>query len=199
MDFYRGDGRGPNNEVLRTKGFTAKPPAVTMTGTQARHHLAGLYSTIVGKYNFGAKKGQDISADTNTIGQGLRKETPGNLIATAMTQAGAYQQTAYFYKITIPDNELTFQKIKQNGELAEIISAQEALTTKAYFLLFNNSSFENADILALCHGVVDSKEATFFTGIPAKYIVGYRSGQNVLKNNVPFVPFAGPHRTAVLS
>jgi hypothetical protein len=178
MVFYRGDDRGPGDMKLRTVGFDAKPPAVTMDGSLARTFLANLFRT-------------QTSVD---IGFGWRAETPGNLVATAMTQEGAFQGKNYFYKIVIPDQELTLQVINMRGVRQVCFPVNLALTKGGYFLLYNNPRYEAASMIAFCHGCVHTKEVTFITKIPSRYIVGYRNGANTTKENVPFAPFVGPHR-----
>jgi hypothetical protein len=178
MDFYRGDDRGPEDMKLRKDGFDAKPPAMTMDGLMARKFLENLFKTRT-------------SVD---IGFLWRSQTPGNLVATAMKQGGAYQGKKYFYKIVIPDHELTLKSINLKGVMQNTFPVNQALTKGGYFLLYNNPKYESASIVALCHGCVDTKEVTFLTKIPSKYIVGYRSGSNTTKEEVPFAPFAGPHR-----
>jgi hypothetical protein len=178
MDFYRGDDRGPQDMKIRQVGFDAKPPAPTMNAAMAREFLKKLFNTRT----------------INDIGFQWRVQTPGYLVATAMKQGGAFQGKNYFYKITIPNVELTLQTLNKQGILEDIFPTNQALTKGGYFLLFNNHKYEAATLIALCHGCVSTKEATFLTVIPSRYIVGYRSGSNTIKENVPFVSFVGPHR-----
>jgi hypothetical protein len=181
MDLYRGDDRGPGDMKLRTIGFNAKPPALPMNAAEARDFLTNIFKT---KTSF-------------DVGVLWRASTPGNLIATAMTQGGAFQGMKHFYKIIIPDNELTLQVIDFKGRLQNTFPVGDALNTRKYFLLFNNRRYQDADMIAFCHGIVDTKEVTFLTTIPARYIYGYRNGMNTNKENVPFAPFIGPHRPRI--
>lgn len=181
MDFYRGDNRGPMDATLITVGFSAKPPEQPMSASAARAFLATSFQT---------KKPLDI-------GMEWRKQTPGFLVATAMTQTGGFQQMKYFYKISIPNGELTAQELEMNGTLGKTFPVNEASTRNKYFLLFNHLTYQNATLIAFCHGIVHSKEATFLTTIPARYIEGYRSGMSTTKEHAPFAPFRGPHRQIV--
>jgi hypothetical protein len=181
MDLYRGDNRGPGDMDLRTIGFKAKPPALPMNGAQARDFLADIFKT---KTSF-------------DIGVLWRASTPGFLIATALTQTGAFQGMKYFYKIIIPDNELTLQAIDIKGRLQHTFPVGDALDARKYFLLFNNRRYQDADMIAFCHGIVSTKEVTFLTTIPARYIYGYRSGMSTHIEKLPFAPFIGPHRPRI--
>jgi len=181
MDFYRGDNRGPDDVNILRHGFTAKPPAVPMNGAESRAFLSLMLAEYKGSAELGFK---------------WRGETPGGLVATAMIQGGGYQGMKYFYKCTIPNDELTLQKLTSKGKLGDPLPVTEALASRSYFLLYNNGSYQTADLIAFCHGQVQSKEATFLTTIPARYIVGYRSGQNTTNETVPFAPFRRPHSAA---
>ena len=174
MDFYRGDDRDPKDAVLVRDGFSAKPPAKTMSGVGARGFLAGLYNQGMRTEDFAFK---------------WRGQTPGFLVSTAMTQDGGFQQKAYFYKISIPNTELTFQVLNNNGSLGQVIPAANALNAGGYLLAFNNGSYLNADVIAVCHMKVNTKEATFLTAIPARYIVGERHGADTTDKSKPFTPF----------
>jgi len=181
MDFYRGDDRGPGDMDLRTIGFAAKKPALPMDGDQAREFLSGIFETYA----------------VNDFAFKWRGQTPGFLISTAMVQGGGFQGKKYFYKLTIPDNELTLQIIDNKGNRLNKFPVKDGPVKRKYFLLFNNGSYEKADLIAFCHGIVDTKEATFLTTIPTRYIVGYRGGFNTIKEKVPFAPFFGPHRPRI--
>lgn len=66
MDFYRGDDRPYGDPTLAADGFTAKPPARTLSGTQARALLA-----------------QELAnKQPGDLGMKWRLQTPGGLIAT---------------------------------------------------------------------------------------------------------------------
>jgi len=61
-------------------------------------------------------------------------------------------------------------------------------TTRKYCIIHNGNTYETATIIALCHPV-HTREATFLTAIPAQYIVGTRTGKDVLNESLPFSPF----------
>jgi hypothetical protein len=171
MDFYRGDDRPPYDAVLSTQGFTAKPPAQTMSGDQARAFLA------------------NASGKPHEIGFRWRVQTPGGLIATSMTQEGAFSQFRHFYKITIPDNEITLRRLTNTKELGANVQPSSALGTSDYFILYNNKNYQAADLIGFCHGKVSTKEVTFLTAIPARYIAGFRQARYTGDSDVPFIPF----------
>lgn len=157
MDFYRGDNRPPTDKTIQLKGFNAKPPAITMSPDQARKWLS-----------------DEIAKKKNLLSLGffLRVQTPGFLISTAMKREGATEQTDYIYHIKI-DNLHCF-KITKSGVGEKIKTANPLVISEQLFLIVNNMDYEKATIIALGHGKVDSKEATFLTAIPKKYIMGYR-------------------------
>ena len=179
MDFFRGDNRGPQDNSILAYGFACKPPSQPMDGPKAYKYLLDELARCKGP---------------NTLGQTWRERTPGNLNASAMTQAGAFQNMKYFYKFTIPDDELTAIEVSDGGKIEGVFSIAEALTRKVYFVLCDNNAVANANLIAFCHGKVNTKEATYLTTIPKKYIVGYRNGHNTTEEHIPFVPFLGPHR-----
>lgn len=188
MLFFRGDNRSPLDSVIQKEGFTAKPPAVTMTAGEARAFLTKVLD----------------KATLNDIGMTWRKQTPGYLVATAMTKAGAFEQMTYLYKIEIPDLVLTARKIGEKGVVGDAFPLSDALTYTKYFILHDGTTYNDATIIAFCHGLVDTKEATFLTAIPRAYIVGYRQTSLTLETDkatgkkrtydVTKVPFA-PMRT----
>ena len=171
MDFYRGDNRPPHDPVLSTRGFTAKPPAQTMSGDEARAFL------------------QNMAGGPAEIGMVWRGQTPGGLIATAMTEEGAYSHLQHFYKITIPDEEITLRLLTRTKALGANVQHSSALKTPAYFVLFNNGNYQAADLIGFCHGLVHTKEVTFLTAIPARYIAGFRQTAHTGRLGMPFVPF----------
>ena len=178
VEFFRGDDRAPSDPVLRSQGFTPKG-IPERDGKAARKFLRDQFS--------------DGSINTpNDLGFRWRIQPPGGLIATSMTQDGAYTQTHYFYKITIPDNELTFRRYLRNGEIGAIVPNDSVLSQWDYLIMHNKESYEQADIIALYHGRTNSKEVTFITSIPANYISGFRNGSNTGRNDVPFAAFHKP-------
>lgn len=181
MDFFRGDNRGPTDDSILAHGFAAKPPELPMDGPAA-WRFAQL--NVLGK-----SEGQ-----LNTAAMTWRERTPGNLVASALTQGGAFQNMKYFYKFSIPDDELSAFEIGDGGALGHGFPIAQAPAKKAYFLICNNSSLPQADLIAFVHGKVNTKEATFFTTVPKKYIVGYRNGKNTINESCPFAPFLAPHR-----
>ncbi|NIJ34623.1 hypothetical protein [Sphingomonas oligoaromativorans] len=171
MDFYRGDDRPPHDPVLSTRGFTAKPPAQTMSGDEARAFL------------------QNMAGGPAEIGMVWRSQTPGGLIATSMIEDGAFTQFRHFYKITIPDEEITLRLLTRRKTLGANVQHSSALSTRDYFVLFNNGNYDAADLIGFCHGQVQSKEVTFLTAIPARYIAGFRQSAYTGRPDVPFIPF----------
>ena len=175
MDFFRGDDRNPADSVIRKQGFTAKPPIPTMNGNQARLYLAQQFM-----------KG-NMRLSCHDVGMTWREQTPGGLVATAQTQEGAFAKS-YFYKISIPDRELMAWELTNKGDRERQIPLSNVGTTRKYCIIHNGNTYETATIIALCHPV-HTREATFLTAIPAQYIVGTRTGKDVLNESLPFSPF----------
>lgn len=158
MDFYRGDGRGPNDEKIKSVGFDGWPTYKALQSPEeARQWLSDQL-----------KKDKNVM----TMAFNLRVQTPGGLIATAMKEAGSYEGKEYIYKITVPDVSLVKLGNKGAGEL---MAAQDPLDVRSYFLILDNPDYTKASLIAIGHGQVDTKEATFLTTIPRKCIVGYRT------------------------
>lgn len=172
MDFFRGDDRGPD-DVSMKEGFTAKPPSRPMTPAQALQYLADKIK---------------INANILTLGMTWRESTPGDLIATAQTQEGGFQGKNYFYKVTIPDNELTLHSLNPKGVFGPPLPIAEGLTTSKFYIVANHQNIQQATIIGFRHGMVHTKEVTFLTTIPRKYIVGYRTGKDTTKEDIPFTP-----------
>lgn len=188
MLFYRGDNRSPLDSVIQKVGFTAKPPAVTMTAAEARAFLTK----------------ELASATLADLGMTWRKQTPGYLVATAMTREGSFEQMTYLYEIEIPDEVLTARSIAEKGVVGAAFPLSEALTYTKYFILHDGTTYADATMIAFCHGPVNTKEATFLTAIPRPYIKGYLQKALTLERDpvtgakrgydVKKVPFA-PMRT----
>ena len=178
MDFFRGDNRAQSDMVLQSKGFTSKG-SPDRDGNAARKFLLDQFSSPA------IKTPHDLAFK-------WRVQTPGGLIATAMVEDGAYTQTHYFYKITIPDNELTFRRYLKGGAIGPEVPLSSVLEQRDYLIMHNGSSYETADIIALYHGKANTKEVTFITPIPPRYISGFRAGAHTGSSHIPFIPFHRP-------
>lgn len=140
----------------------------------------------------------------NDLGMIWRKQTPGFLVATAMTKEGAFEQMTYLYEIEIPDQALTARSIAEKGIVGAAFPLTDALTCSKYFIIHDGTTYTDATMIAFCHGPVQTKEATFLTAIPRAYIKGYRQASLTLPKDpvtglpraydVTAVPFA-PMRT----
>jgi hypothetical protein len=159
MDFYRGDDRSPNDEKIRKVGFDGYPE----------------YKAIESPDKARAWITEQLKKDKNvmTMAFRLRVQTPGGLIATAMKEAGAFEGKRYVYKITIPNVSLV--ELKNSGAGAPINGVEDPLEIRKYFLVLDNPDYNQASLIGIGHGQVDTKEATFLTPIPAKYIVGHKT------------------------
>ncbi len=91
-----------------------------------------------------------------------------------MIPEGAFEAKEYVYKITIPDGDLELRQISNQGigDTIPMNGFDIQKSTKNFLIL--NTPHNATNILALVHGMVSTKEATFYTAIPQKYIVGYR-------------------------
>lgn len=116
---------------------------------------------------------------------------PGRPDCHPLTQDGAYQGAAFLYKISIPNHDVRLQEIGKDGRLGEVLSHEQALTTRKYFVLYDSGSYATATLLAFCHPV-GGREATFLTAIPARYVVGFRSKGNTTKTDYPFATLPKP-------
>lgn len=159
MDFYRGDDRSPwkgEPSNICNVGFTLYPANKARTLEEARNEISCNMKKL-------------LSYMTT-----LRVQTPGGLISTAMIPEGAFEAKEYVYKITIPDGDLELRQISNQGigDTIPMNGFDIQKSTKNFLIL--NTPHNATNILALVHGMVSTKEATFYTAIPQKYIVGYR-------------------------
>jgi hypothetical protein len=159
MDFYRGDDRSPwkgEPTNICNVGFTLYPANKARTLEEAR---------------------DEISRNTKNLLSymtALRVQTPGGLISTAMIPEGAFEAKECVYKIAIPDIDLELRLISNQGTGAAIPMNGFDIRKCTKNLLIRNAPHNATNILALVHGMVSTKEATFYTAIPQNYIVGYR-------------------------
>lgn len=158
MDFYRGDDRPPTDEKISKIGFDGWPT----------------YQAIQSPGDARAWITNQLKTDKNvmTMAFRLRVQTPGGLIATAMKEAGAFEGKSYVYKITLPDVSLV--ELTRQGAGKPVAPVDDPLEVRGYFLILDNADYQKASLIGIGHGQVDTKEATFLTAIPRKYVVGYR-------------------------
>jgi len=173
MDFYRGDNRAPTQGEgnICNVGFTLYPAYQALPIQQARQTISTNWNNLL-TYMFG-----------------LRVTTPGGLISTAMIPEGAFEGKEYVYKITIPDTSLHLVELSKQGLGAAIPMATFNIRTYTKALLImDNANFNLAtNVLAIGHGLVATKEATFYTALPLQYVVGYRK-----KSEDQFQPLPPP-------
>jgi len=175
MIVYRGVKDKPETDYLK-KGFTNYPAYMA----PPQDTLQKWFISEVSKFSTKNFKGATISGKVRDLAFDWRKSTPGGLIATAITEEGAYDTMPYVYKIEIPDDELWAWMLQDNGTPVELYQkvGKDAKfpDCKHYMLIANNKNLGEASILALYHGPVNTKEVTFMTPILRKYIAGWRNG-----------------------
>jgi hypothetical protein len=164
MIFYRGTETPPNKvseNGFKTHGAEAAPKGMLLDWFQAQ--------LLLDKHKHSVKD----------MAFAWRKQTPGGLIATSATEMGAWEQTKYVYRIDYSQLYIfTLQNDGAPGPFGSRESNALALGSK-YALLSDRPTLEalpQATVLALYHGVVDSKEVTFMNPIPPSLITGYRPG-----------------------
>ncbi len=132
-----------------------------------------------------------IVKNVTDLGTDWRKSTPGGLIATAATEAGAFSHTKYVYRVTYPDSGLYYFSLKPDGSVSGPGSQldSKALLSRAppynKYLLISDVTTETdlkddskVHVVALYHGVVTTQEVTFLTPIPRGNLSGWKRKQD---------------------
>ena len=175
MDFYRCDDRQPS-QIRDKSGIEAWQP---MSAAQA-------YSFLMSEAT-GTRKPIDF---TNS----LRVQTCPKAVATSRITDAGFEQRAYFYVITIPDDILQLRRITSTGiEAAPLREADlEDLNQFSGFVVFDAPTIAEAEVIGYGHGRSTVGEVTFLTTIPLKYVRGYKPGGPRLNHAVPYIPVAKP-------
>jgi len=126
--------------------------------------------------------------DVNALGQSWRASTPGGLIATAVSEEGAFDTMEYVYEIEYKDDEVYCFSLNKDGSVQgaafhpNFIEMQKRQDKYKQYLLVTNVSTAadlktaSLNMLALYHGVVQTQEVTFMSPIPRDKMAGWRQG-----------------------
>ncbi len=165
MLFYRGTSLGPTSSEMRD-GFTNYPKYKAPSG--------GLYAWFL-------ERVKELKT-VNDLAFNWRGETPGGLIATAMTEAGAYDHMAHVYRVEYADADIFCFEMEKSGAIKGGGFKQgEGVNLPAdrrLLLLTDSQTPADASVVALYHGQVGTREVTFLNAIPRANITGHRGGKD---------------------